>query len=294
MNKSNYQTNREIDGFLRGGAANSTAVANKGTWAASTAYSLGDVVIPPTTFTAGGGKFLRCTTAGTSGSTTTLACPAVGSTLTDGGVTWTAVSGIPSDLAHYVAAFTINKGLRANSTSYSVGDVISLTPTGGAGGDTNQHLYRCTTAGTSNSSQPSTYLGVDGEVITDGSAVFTELSPVLKTGTGFPAGLAEATGGSYARVKVEAGGYPALTDWAATQGGSSASTGTTATSSNSNSVSFPTSSAAWGIVGAFGIYDQLTGGNLLGFGVLTTPQNVAASGNTLSFAANQLTVKVDN
>jgi hypothetical protein len=293
MNKSNYQTNREIDGFFRGGAANSTAVV-KGTWAATTAYGLGDTVIPPTTFTAGGGKFLRCTTAGTSGSTTTLAVPAVGSTLVDGTVTWTAVSGIPSDLAHYIALFTINKGLRANSTAYSSGDVISLTPTGGAGGDTNQHLYRCTTAGTSAASQPATYLGVDGEVITDGTAAFTELSPVLKTGTGFPAGLAEATGGSYARVKVEAGSYPALTDWAATQGGSTASTGTTATTSNSSAVTFPTSSAAWGIVGAFGVYDQLTGGNLLEFGVLSVPQNIAASGNTPSFAGNQLTVKVDN
>lgn len=300
MNLSNAETNRRTDGFYRGGAltsagaAGSTAVVNKGIWAATTVYAAGDKVVPISTMTGGGGKFLQCTTGGTSGSTATLAVPAPGSTLTDGSVTWTAVSGIPADLAHYAALFTINKGLRANSTVYSSGDCISLTPTGGAGGDTNQHLYRCTTGGTSASSQPSTFLGVDGEAITDGTAVFTELSPVLKAGTGFPAGLAEATGGSYARIKVEAGSYPALTDWAATQGGSSSSTGTTATTSNSNTVTYPTSSAAWGIVGAFGYYDALTGGNYVGFGVLSVPQNISASGNTPSFAGGAMTVKQDN
>jgi hypothetical protein len=299
MNLSNFVTNRLIDGQYRGGALTSTGTAGSsavvyGVWAATTAYTLGQVVVPPTTFTAGGGKFLRCTTAGTSGSTTTLAVPNPGSTLTDGTVTWTAVSGIPCDLAHYVSLLTINKGLRANSTAYSVGDCISLTPTGGAGGDTNQHLYRCTTAGTSAASQPTTYLGVDGEAITDGTAVFTELSPVLKTGTGFPAGLAEVSGNGYTRVKIEAGSYPALTDFAATQGGSTASTGTTATSSNSNTITFPTSTGAWGIVGAYELRDQLTSGNSLGFGILSVPQNISASGNTPSFAAASLTIRQDN
>jgi hypothetical protein len=35
-----------------------------------------------------------------------------------------------SPLKMYAGLFTINKGLRANSTAYSVGDVISLTPHG--------------------------------------------------------------------------------------------------------------------------------------------------------------------
>jgi hypothetical protein len=303
MNLSNARTNFLIDGQYRGGALTSAGAAGssavvKGIRTASTAYSLGDKVVPAAGDTGAGGKFLICTTAGTSAASGNLAIPNPGSTVTDGTVTWTAVSGMPSDLAHYVALLVINKGLRANSTPYVVGDVISLTPTGGANGDTNQHLYRCTTAGTSAAAQPSTYLGVDGEAITDGTAVFTELSPVLKTGTGFPSGLTEASGGSYARVKVEAGTYPALTDWKSTQNDNSASTGTTASSSNSNSVSFPTSSAAWTTdparIGAFAIYDLASGGTLQSFGVLSTPQSVAAANNTLSFPAGQLTVKQDN
>lgn len=305
MNLSNATTNKLLDGLYRGGAltsagaAGSTAVVNKGIRLNNTAYSVGDKVVPASIDTAAGGKFLQCTTAGTSAaSLTALAIPNPGSTVADGAVTWTAVSGIPSDLAHYIALFVANKGLRANTTAYSVGDVISLTPTGGANGDTNQHLYRCTTAGTSAASQPGTYLGVDGEVITDGGAVFTELSPVLKTGTGFPAGLTEVVGGSYTRIKVEAGAYPALTDWAATQGGSSSSNGTTATTSNSSTVTFPQSSAAWttgvAAIGAFGVYDAASGGNYLAFGVLSVPQQVAASSITVSYGANQLTVKQDN
>ncbi len=301
MNLSNYLTNFLIDGLYRGGAltsagaAGSTAVVNKGVWAASTAYSVGDTVVPGSAMTGAGGKFLQCTTAGTSGSTTTLAVPNPGSTLVDGTVTWTAVSGMPSKLALYCALLTINKGLRANSTAYSVGDCVLLTPTGGANGDTNQHLYHCTTAGTSAAAQP-TYNGVDGEAITDGTAVFTELSPILKTGTGFPSGLAEVSGGAYARAKVEAGAYPALTDFAGTQGAgtTTASTGTTATTSNNAAITFPTSTAAWGIVGAFELLDQPSGGNLIGFGVVTVPQNISASGNTPSLAAGQLTIRQDN
>lgn len=301
MNLSNFVTNRLIDGQYRGGAltsagaAGSTAVVNKGIRAATTAYVVGDRAVPNAVDTGAGGKFLQCTTAGTSqGALSALAIGNPGTTVTDGTVTWTVVSGIPCDLAHYVSLLTINKGLRANSTAYVIGDCYSLTPTGGANGDTNQHLYRCTTAGTSAAAQPGTFLGVDGEVITDGTAVFTELSPVLKTGTGFPAGLAEVSGAAYARVKIEAGGYPALTDFAATQGGSTASTGTTATTSNGNVITFPTSTGAWGIVGAYEIRDQLTSGNSLGFGVLSNPQNIAATGNTPSFAGGQLTIKQDN
>lgn len=303
MNLSNYLTNFLTDGLWRGGALTSAGAAGssavvKGVWTASTVYAAGDTVVPHANMTGGGGKFLQCTTGGTSGTTNTLAVPNPGTTLADGGVTWTAVSGMPTKLAVYVALFTINKGLRSafNSATLVAGDVISLTPTGGANGDTNQHLYRCTTGGTLAASQPATYLGVDGEAITDGTAVMTEISPVFKTGTGFPTGLAEASGGSYARVKVNAGTYAALADWAGTQGATTttASTGTTATTSNNAAITFPTSSAAWGIVGALGVYDQLTSGNLLGFGVLTTPQNISASGNTPSFAISQLTIRQDN
>jgi hypothetical protein len=299
-NMSNYLENLLVDGLFRGGAlaagggVNSTAVV-KGVWTATTAYVAGDTVTPHALMTAGGGKFLRCTTAGTSGSTNTLAVPAVGSTLTDGTVTWTAVSGLPSLTHMYSALFSINKGLRANSTAYSSGDCISLTANGGAGGDTNQHVYRCTTAGTTASSQTG-YLGVPGEAITDGTAVFTEISPVFDANTGFPAGLAEISGGSYARVDLAG----ALANWAGTQsaGSTTASSGTSGTTSNNSTITFPAPTSNWAsgaaMIGAIAIYDQLTGGNLIGWAPLSAPKTVNNGDAAPSFAAAALSIQVDN
>lgn len=302
---SDFLENRLVDGIFRGGALNSSGAVGstavvKGVWAATTAYVVGDVVVPPSTFTAGGGKFLQCTTAGTSGSTTTLAVPNPGSTLSDGTVTWTAVSGIPSPLKLYAGLLVVNKGLRANTTAYSTGDCISLTPTGGAGGDTKQHVYRCTTAGTTAGSQPGTYLGVPGEAITDGTAVFTELQPVLDSNTGFPAGLTEVSGGSYARVALAAGAVQALADWAGTQSAASttASTGTNGTTSNNAAITFPAPTANWATggaqVGVIGIFDQLTAGNLLFSGALTVPKTINSGDAAPSFAISALTQQIDN
>lgn len=297
---SNYLENFLIDGLFRGAAVNSSGTLNSGAvitgvWAGTTGYTVGQIVAPPSTFTAGGGKFLQCTTAGTTGSTTTLACPAIGSTLTDGTVVWTAISGMPAPLNIYAALFVISNGLRANSTAYTVGNCISLTANGGSGGDTRQHLYRCTTAGTTASSQ-SGYLGVPGEAITDGTAVFTEMSPVLQAGTGFPSGFSEVSGGSYARVAIP----PSLANWAGTQaaGSTSPSTGTNATTSNNAPVTFPAPTAAWAngsaAIGAFGLYTLASGGNLLAITAMTVPKTVNSGDAAPSFAIATLSFQQDN
>jgi hypothetical protein len=303
-NKSNYYENYEIDGVFRGGALNSAGTVNstavvKGIWTATTAYVVGDKAVPHANMTAGGGKFLQCTTAGTSGSTNTLAVPAVGSTLTDGTVTWTAVSGMPSPIAFYMALFAVNKGQRANSTAYVLNDCISLTANGGAGGDTKQHLYYCTTAGTTAVSQAG-YLGVPGEAITDGTAVFTELSNIIDTGTGYPSGFTEIVSGSYARVKVAAGSVAALTDWAGTQAAASVttSTGTSGTTSNNSAVTFPAPTGNWANgsaqIGAAMLMDQLTAGNMFVWAPLTVPKSVSSGDASPSFPAASFSVQVDN
>jgi hypothetical protein len=75
----------------------------------------------------------------------------------------------------------------------------------------------------------------------------------LFTGVGSDAGtgFTEVTGGSYARVAT------AGADWGSPSG--------TAPSqiSNSNTLTFPTATASWGSIIAFGLYDALSGGNLL-------------------------------
>jgi hypothetical protein len=296
VNMSDFVENRLVDGMLRGGcltsagAAGSSAVV-KGIRTASTAYSVGDIVVPQSGDTAAGGKLLKCTTAGTSAGSGTLAVPNPGSTVADGGVTWTAIATIPAELKLYAALFTINKGLRANSTAYSLNDVVSLTAA-----DTRQHLYKCTTAGTSAGSQPGTYLGAPGEAITDGTAVLTELGPTIDSNTGFPAGLAEVSGGSYARVSMCAGVVPALSDFAGTQsaGSTTASSGTNGTTSNNNAVTMATPTANWGQLGMLAVMDQLTGGNVLFWAPLTLPKTVNNGDSAPSIAAGAFTLQIDN
>lgn len=76
--------------------------------------------------------------------------------------------------------------------------------------------------------------------------------------------------GGYARVPVmnNPANWPAASDGAKT---------------NATAIVFATASATWGTIQAFGIYDAATGGNLLYWGDLDTPQAIA-SGDTATLA----------
>lgn len=64
--------------------------------------------------------------------------------------------------------------------------------------------------------------------------------------------------------------------------------------SNSGAVTFPPSTATWGgTMVEWGLFDAVSGGNLLVHAPLTTPQSVAASGITPSFAAGALVLFED-
>lgn len=289
--KSNFLENFMIDGYRRGGAINSSGALNssavvKGIWTATTAYVLGDVVFPHANMTGAGGKFMRCTTAGTSGSTNTLAVGNPGSTMTDGGVTWTVVSGLPALMTSYFGLLVVG-GQRANSTAYTVSSAaagyIWLTANDGL-----THIYKCTTAGTSAAAQSTLYPGVAGEAITDGTAVFTEQS--INMDANSLSGL-EVSGGSYARVSYAA----TLANWAGTQstGSTTASTGTGGSTSNNNTITFPAPTATWGVVAVLCEFDQATSGNLLSIGALTTPKTVNSGDAAPSYAAGTLQVQED-
>lgn len=101
-------------------------------------------------------------------------------------------------------------------------------------------------------------------------------------------GGTEVTGNNYARVAVAR----SLAAWAGTQGAgtTTASTGTdVGATSNNAAITFNVPSGSWGTVTHFGILDAVTGGNLLFHGALTVQQTVN-TGNTVSFAAGQLTI----
>lgn len=84
-------------------------------------------------------------------------------------------------------------------------------------------------------------------------------------------GGTEVSGGSYARQSVT---------FAAPVTGQVA---------NSALVQFPTATGAWGTILGMGLFDALTGGNLLYYGTLTASKTVGI-GDQISFAASALTV----
>ena len=90
-------------------------------------------------------------------------------------------------------------------------------------------------------------------------------------------GGTEVAGGSYARQST------AGADWNAAASGSK---------DNANDVLFPTATAAWGTVTSFGLFDAVSGGNLLAYGDLTVSKAVG-DGDTIKFTAGNLTVNLD-
>jgi len=96
--------------------------------------------------------------------------------------------------------------------------------------------------------------------------LFTTTLTAAGTGT-------EVSGGSYARTAVTIG---------------APSSGAT---SNSANVVFPTATASWGTVTYMGIYDALTGGNLLYFAPLTTSKTID-TGDIFQISSANLTISL--
>ena len=104
-------------------------------------------------------------------------------------------------------------------------------------------------------------------------------------------GGTEVSGNGYARQNLA----PSLTNWAGTQAAASttASSGTSGTTSNNVAITFPTPTASWGTVTAFGVYDASTGGNLLFYGNLNIAKTIN-QGDTVTFPISSLSFQIDN
>lgn len=107
---------------------------------------------------------------------------------------------------------------------------------------------------------------------TSPSSVYVALFTVTPSDSG---GGTEVSGGAYART---AGTF-----------GAPSPSGTT---SNSSDVTFPTATADWGTIVAFGIFDASSAGNLLYWGAVS-PTRVVSNGVTAKFVAASLVVTED-
>jgi hypothetical protein len=96
----------------------------------------------------------------------------------------------------------------------------------------------------------------------------------------------EVTGGSYARVLVydNLSGTP---DWDL-----AAVDGIGYLVDNSDDITFPTATVAWGTVTHFGIHDAVTAGNLLFHGALDSSQ-VVGIGGIFKFLAGDLNLRLE-
>ena len=102
----------------------------------------------------------------------------------------------------------------------------------------------------------------------------------------------EVSGGNYARVAVTAN----LTNFAGTQGAGSTtvSSGTGATTSNNNAITFPTPSANWGQIVGIGVFDAVSGGNMWMYAPLTNAKNVNNGDPAPLFPAAAFSFQVDD
>ena len=94
---------------------------------------------------------------------------------------------------------------------------------------------------------------------------------------------AEVSGGSYARQGVATGAGSGWSAPASEGAGDSDGYYT----ENSADITFPTATADWGTVTHVGLWDAVSGGNLLFRGQLTTSKNVL-NGDTFKFPAGAL------
>jgi hypothetical protein len=103
--------------------------------------------------------------------------------------------------------------------------------------------------------------------VTSPTTVYVALYTVDPSDAG---GGTEVSGGSYAREAVT---------FSIPSGGAT---------SNSSLITFTTATASWGTITAFGIFDQLSGGNLLYWGQIT--DKLIDNGDTATFAASSISI----
>ena len=166
----------------------------------------------------------------------------------------------------YVALIRATAGQSPRSTAVTAGETTVPATMNG-------HMYRCTTPGPTGSAEP-TWPTTSAGTVTDGTAVWTEMTPDFQANNSYVTG-AEANYTGYARAAQAS----AMT---ASSSGSS---------SNTSAIVCPADTNGNNVMGAYYTYDAATVGNPLKFTVLNSVLSVSTN-ITPEFTVGALTTSV--
>jgi hypothetical protein len=178
-----------------------------------------------------------------------------------------------------------NMATRGNATTYAVGDRVML-------GTANLNIYECISQTGPTAGSPPTFNTTLGSTTVDNLVTWITLQvgypkrPIwvslhLVTDT-LDTGVSECAGGGYARVSYD----PSDANWTAPDT-------TSGITRNALPITFPSPSASWGLVQAFGIWDSQTGGRFIIGGQLNAAKSINASDPAPLFPASSLVLTFD-
>ena len=181
----------------------------------------------------------------------------------------------------YLGLLVCNFNSAAASPGYWATGIAVTTGTYVSPTTLNGHVYVCTTAGTTGSTEPTWPTGI-ASTVTDGTVTWTEATEyLLGINTTYPP--VEVSGGGYARQSLTQG----TTDWTSA---AASPDNLGYQSKNAIALTYPAATANYGLVVGWELFTALTGGDGLYVGLVTTYQNVV-SGNTASVPIGDMIVE---
>jgi hypothetical protein len=170
---------------------------------------------------------------------------------------------------YYLSLHTVN-GVWQPSASVSSGDIIIPTTFNSLTGSTGR-IFVADNSGTSDSVEPIWPTTIDGQVV-DNDVLWIEMTSIIGNTYYVPPEV-PTLGSAYARQPLA--NAQGVSQWIAP---SQPTLPTAASTYWGSEIDFSTATTAWGNLAVFGLYDDLTAGNLWAWGCLNSYLVIGSSG----------------